>query len=46
MSEKQGHLLVVDDESVSDIIASAAHWHGSEHFTDDVSIVGLERKGE
>ena len=32
------------DESVSSIIESAVHWHGSEHFTDDVSIIGLERK--
>jgi sigma-B regulation protein RsbU (phosphoserine phosphatase) len=34
------------DESVSGIIESAVHWHGSEHFTDDISLIGLERKGE
>lgn len=32
------------DESVSGIIESAAQWHGNEHFTDDVSIIGLERQ--
>jgi len=34
------------DESVSGVIESAVDWHGSEHFTDDVSIIGLERKLE
>ena len=32
------------DESVNGIIESVVHWHGSEHFNDDVSIVGLERR--
>jgi sigma-B regulation protein RsbU (phosphoserine phosphatase) len=32
------------DQSVSGIVESTAHWHGSEHFTDDVSIIGLQRK--